>query len=152
MDRFPSSTKRLRKRRSPSRRRLVCFLSLPSPPFKLTFKPRGNVSSLLFENFHIEGAAIAAGISQDSGNNGSYTGTSKFLISDITFRNFTGYLTGAKGTRTASVSCSKVYPCYGIEFEDFMVAYAQNVTAANATGTCSMVAEGGVEGMLGSGC
>ncbi|KAK8905315.1 hypothetical protein ACHAO1_005534 [Botrytis cinerea] len=112
----------------------------------------GNVSSLLFENFHIEGAAIAAGISQDSGNNGSYTGTSKFLISDITFRNFTGYLTGAKGTRTASVSCSKVYPCYGIEFEDFMVAYAQNVTAANATGTCSMVAEDGVEGMLGSGC
>ncbi|KAM0191138.1 hypothetical protein ACHAPC_002408 [Botrytis cinerea] len=112
----------------------------------------GNVSSLLFENFHIEGAAIAAGISQDSGNNGSFTGTSKFLISDITFRNFTGYLTGAKGTRTASVSCSKVYPCYGIEFEDFMVAYAQNVTAANATGTCSMVAEDGVEGMLGSGC
>ncbi|ESZ97710.1 glycoside hydrolase family 28 protein [Sclerotinia borealis F-4128] len=75
----------------------------------------GTINNLLFENFHTTGAAIAAGISQDSGNNGSYTGTSKFAISDITFRNFTG-------------------------------------TAANATGTCSMIAKGGVVGMLGSGC
>ncbi|KAB8297814.1 hypothetical protein EYC80_001612 [Monilinia laxa] len=112
----------------------------------------GNLTNLLFENFHIEGAALAAGISQDSGNNGSYTGTSKFHLSDITFRNFTGFLAGARGTRTASVSCSNVYPCFGIEFENFNVAYAENVTATNATGTCSMIKKGGVEGILGSGC
>ncbi|APA13113.1 hypothetical protein SS1G_08634 [Sclerotinia sclerotiorum 1980 UF-70] len=112
----------------------------------------GNVTSILFENFHIEGAAIGAAISQNSGNNGSFTGTSKFLVSDITFRNFSGYLTGAKGDRTASISCSNVYPCTDIAFEDFHVAYQLNGTEAPATGTCSMVAKGGVEGMVGSGC
>lgn len=157
MDRRTSSPIRIRERRITPRRRLVCFPPFtPQPqsplPLPLTWTNRGNLTNLLFENFHIEGAALAAGISQDSGNNGSYTGTSKFLLSDITFRNFTGFLAGAKGTRTASVSCSNVHPCFGIAFDNFRVAYAENVTAANATGSCSMIQKGGVEGMLGSGC
>ncbi|KAI9649822.1 hypothetical protein NHQ30_002404 [Ciborinia camelliae] len=129
---------------------------VPQSGYESAGLPRGGgwgiVHHLTFSNFVINGALLSASITQDSGNNGSYTGTSRFQLSDIVFRNFTGYLAGAKGTRTASVSCSLVYPCYGIVFEDFAVAAVEGAVPANATGSCSMVAVDGVRGMSGSGC
>ena len=41
----------------------------------------GDVRNILFSNFNIMGANRAAAISQDSGNNGSFSGTSNMLVS-----------------------------------------------------------------------
>jgi galacturan 1,4-alpha-galacturonidase len=87
---------------------------------------RGIVENITFENFYIEGANIGMAISQNSGDNGSYAGTSKMLVSNVLFKNFTGYEYGAKGNRTASITCSKVNPCHDIVFEDINLAYSQN--------------------------
>jgi hypothetical protein len=110
------------------------------------------VQNIRFENFYIEGATIGAAISQDSGDNGSYVGTSKMEVSNIAFVNFTGYTQGGKGNRTASISCSKVHPCFNIAFQNISLADAANGTETVATGTCSYIAPGGVTGMVGSGC
>ncbi|KJK63976.1 Glycosyl hydrolases family 28 [Aspergillus parasiticus SU-1] len=113
-------------------------------------KPRGggwgNVTNIRFENFHVEGASAGASINQNSGDNGSYAGTSKMLVSDVTFVNFTGYISNSK---SGSVSCSKRYPCYNIAFEDFSLAQGSNGTATNATGSCSYIKPGGVIGLNG---
>lgn len=105
------------------------------------------VQNVLFENFHVIGPSIAAAISQSSGNNGSYAGTSLMQISNIAFVNFTGYSNSAK--TSASVSCSNVYPCYNIAFEDWEVAGTINGTARNATGTCTYNVKGGISGLTG---
>ncbi len=109
------------------------------------------MQNIRFENFHVVGAAIGPDINQDSGDNGSYPGTSKMEISNIAFVNFTGYLAGAKGNRTAAVSCSNVHPCYNIALRDVDLAPSINAsTQTEAVGTCAYVATGGVSGL--SGC
>jgi galacturan 1,4-alpha-galacturonidase len=110
------------------------------------------VQNIRFENFFIQGATIGAAISEDSGDNGSYVGTSLMEISNIAFVNFTGYTQGGKGNRTASVSCSKVHPCFNIAFQNISLADAAGGTEASAQGTCSYIAPGGVTGLTGSGC
>ena len=72
------------------------------------------------------------------------------LISDVKFVNFSGWLNGK--TSKASVSCSTVNPCYGIEFENVKLRSAVNSTSVNTNGTCKYIKPGGVEGLLGSGC
>ena len=122
------------------------------PKNKELTSTRGVVQNIRFENFYVEGAGIGPAISQDSGDNGSYVGTSKMEISNIAFVNFTGYTLGGKGNRTASISCSEVHPCFNIALQNVSLADAANGTAAPATGTCQFVAPNGVSGMLGSGC
>lgn len=117
-------------------------------------KLRGNVTNILFENFYIKAASYAAAINQNSGDNGSYKGTSNMLVSDITFANFTGYLTASNTTnRTTSVSCSTRIPCYNVTFLDFELEPREDAGyEVGATGSCAYIADGGVVGMTGSGC
>jgi hypothetical protein len=133
----------------------IGFLA-PQSGYESAGLPRGGgwgvVKNILFENFRIRGAAIGPNINQDSGNNGSYGGTSKMQISDVVFKNFEGYMEGAKGNRTAVVSCSAVHPCYGISLEGMELASSQNVSEIGAQGTCTYVAPGGVKGLNGAGC
>jgi len=128
--------------------------SSPFPFLKSLLTPtRGVVQNIRFENFHVNGAPLGPNINQNSGDNGSYAGTSKMEISNIAFVNFTGYLAGAKGNRTAAISCSKVYPCYNIALKGIDLAPSVNASAqTEAQGTCTYVATGGVNGLIGSGC
>jgi galacturan 1,4-alpha-galacturonidase len=59
-------------------------------------------------------------------------------------------MAGAKGNRTAAVSCSEVYPCYNIALKGMELASSVNVSETGAVGTCAYVAPGGVSGL--SGC
>lgn len=70
-------------------------------------------------------------------------------LSNITFQNFHGYTQDGKGNRTASVGCSKVFPCFGILLEDVRLASSANGSEVQATGTCSYTAPGGVVGLVG---
>ncbi|KAK3318466.1 glycoside hydrolase family 28 protein [Apodospora peruviana] len=120
--------------------------------------PRGGgwgiVNNLRFENFELFGAGGGPTINQDSGNNGSFSGTSNLLVSNIAFVNFTGYLASGRSTQTASVSCSTRKPCYNIVMKDIKLASSNQTTASprGATGTCKYIEPGGVHGMTGSGC
>ena len=40
----------------------------------------GNVRNVLFSNFDIQGANLATAVTQSSGNNGSFSGTSNMLV------------------------------------------------------------------------
>lgn len=72
----------------------------------------GSVRNILFSNFQVFGADGGPAISEDSGDNGTFPGTSLMEISNVAFVNFTGYLSGKeKKNVTASVSCSSVHPC-----------------------------------------
>lgn len=136
-------------------------------------KPRGVVQNILFENFHIEGAASGPSISQSSGNNGigsstpaggpastvltggfpgSFAGTSNMLVSNVAFVNFTGYLAGTSGNRSAQISCSTRNPCYNIDLRGIGLQPTRNATVEGAVGTCAYIEPGGVHGMTGSGC
>ncbi|CAG8980019.1 hypothetical protein HYALB_00005193 [Hymenoscyphus albidus] len=115
-------------------------------------KTRGEVTNLLFENFLIHGSNAGPSITQNNGNNGSFAGTSKMQISDVTFRNFHRYTQGGKGNQTASVSCSRVHPCYGIAFDDVRLASAPNASEIAPQGRCEYVADKGVVGLAGAGC
>jgi polygalacturonase len=110
----------------------------------------GTVSNITFKNFRVEGADGAPYINQDSGNNGSYGGTSKMLVHDVNFVNFTGWLNGKTGLGT--VSCSKANPCYGITFRDMHLRSTQNGTVENKSGTCKYIEPSGVKGLEGGGC
>ncbi|CAG8961650.1 hypothetical protein HYFRA_00006187 [Hymenoscyphus fraxineus] len=112
----------------------------------------GEVTNLLFENFLIHGSNAGPSITQSNGNNGSFAGTSKMQISNVTFRNFHGYTQGGRGNQTASVSCSKVHPCFGIAFEDVQLASAPNGSEIAPQGRCEYVATKGVVGLVGAGC
>ncbi|TVY43267.1 putative galacturan 1,4-alpha-galacturonidase C [Lachnellula subtilissima] len=129
---------------------------VPQSGYESAGLPRGGgwgvVRNILFQNFKIRGAGIGPNINQDSGNNGSFSGTSKMLVSGVKFVDFEGYMTGAKGNRTAVVSCSTVRPCYGIELDGMKLASSENATEVGAQGTCSYVEEGGVKGLTGAGC
>jgi len=113
---------------------------------------RGVVQNIRFENFYVEGAGIGPDITQDSGDNGSYPGTSLMEISNIAFVNFTGYTEGGKGNRTAAISCSNVHPCFNIALQNISLADNFNGTAEPAQGTCVYIAKNGVSGLTGSGC
>lgn len=111
----------------------------------------GVVRNITFADFWLQGADSGPAINQDSGNNGTATkGTSKMLVSDITYRNFTGYVT--KGKNTATVSCSRVNLCEGIVFEG--IELLQGVGGAPNAGaeSCSLIAPGGVTGLNSSSC
>jgi hypothetical protein len=113
---------------------------------------RGVVQNIRFENFFVQGAGIGPAINQDSGDNGSYAGTSKMEVSNIAFVNFTGYTQGGRGNRTADVSCSAVHPCFNIALQNVSLADATDGTAEPAQGTCSYIAPHGVSGLAGAGC
>jgi galacturan 1,4-alpha-galacturonidase len=138
---------------------------VPQTSYESNYLPRGGgwgvVRNILFENFVIHGAGIAAAITQDSGDNGTFKGTSKMQITNVAFVNFTGYTENGSGNRTASVSCSNVFPCYNIAFQGWGVGYGGSASTfngtitnptANATGTCGYITPGGVTGLNGKGC
>ncbi|EPS27745.1 putative rhamnogalacturonan alpha-L-rhamnopyranohydrolase [Penicillium oxalicum 114-2] len=124
---------------------------VPQKSYESAGLPRGggwgSVSEIVFSNFDIQGANSGPAISQDSGNNGSLSGTSLMSISNVAFVNFTGNIETSKSW-TSSVSCSKVHPCFNIDF-DHVVLYPTNSTTAG-TGSCKYTAAGGVSGL--SGC
>lgn len=120
------------------------------------YQPRGggwgSVRNILFSNFLVQGADAGPGINQNSGDNGSYAGTSLMEVSNVAFVNFTGWLSGnEKNNRTASVSCSKKHACFNISFENVTLTTAENSTDTG-TASCSYVSPGGVHGISGSGC
>jgi hypothetical protein len=124
---------------------------VPQSSYESAGQPRGagwgSVTNVLFSNFDIQGANSGPAITQDNGNNGSLSGTSLMSISNVAFVDFTGTIDTSKST-TASVSCSKLHPCYNIDFDN-VVLYPVNSTTAG-TGTCKYTADGGVHGL--SGC
>lgn len=62
---------------------------VPQMDYESAGQPRGGgwgtVSNITFQNINVTGAQRGALITQDNGNNGSYSGTSKMLVSDIHF-------------------------------------------------------------------
>ncbi|GAB7359447.1 hypothetical protein MBLNU230_g6095t1 [Neophaeotheca triangularis] len=118
-------------------------------------KPRGGgwgvVRNILFSNFHVYGADGGPSISQESGGNGSFPGSSLMEVSNVAFVNFTGFLSGdEKNGRTATVSCSGVWPCYGITYKNVDLTVAEN-SSDTGVAKCNYVREHGVWG-LGQGC
>jgi galacturan 1,4-alpha-galacturonidase len=109
----------------------------------------GNVRNITFSNFNIEGADVGASITQDNGNDGSHGGTSKLEISKILFENFRGYLSGR--STIASINCSKVKPCKGIEFRNMKIKESKGGEGIGE-GKCKNVQKGEVKGLSGSGC
>jgi hypothetical protein len=99
---------------------------------------RGVVQNLRFENFWVQGAASGPYITQDNGDNGFYTGTSKMKISNIAFVNFTGYTLPTKNA-TATTSCSAVHPCFNIAFQNVDLAASADGAETEAYGTCEYV-------------
>ncbi|KAF1948889.1 putative galacturan 1,4-alpha-galacturonidase C [Byssothecium circinans] len=126
---------------------------VPQSNYESAGQPRGggwgNVTNITLSNFRVQGADAPPTITQDNGNNGSFSGTSKMLVSGISFVNFTGYLN--KKSTKGSVSCSNANPCFDIEFENIHLTNGVNGTE-NVNGTCRYIAPGGVEGLVGSGC
>ncbi|CAJ2502305.1 Uu.00g096990.m01.CDS01 [Anthostomella pinea] len=127
---------------------------VPQTSYESAGEPRGGgwgvVRNVLFANFSVHGADAGPAITQDSGDNGSYSGTSHMAVSNVAFVNFTGYLNG-KST-TASVNCSEEWPCYNVDFEGLQLRTAENATRLTGTGKCEFVEEGGVHGLNGTGC
>ena len=70
-------------------------------------------------------------------------------VSNISFVNFTGYVTGS---RTAQISCSTRKPCSNIEMRDIRLRPGKTAAVGGAQGTCKYVEKGSVKGMTGSGC
>lgn len=129
---------------------------VPQDSYESNFLPRGggwgSVRNVLFSNFYVEGADAGPALTQDSGDNESYPGTSLMEISNLAFVNFTGYLSGSeKKNVTASASCSDVHPCYNIAFRNIMLTTLENSTSTG-TPNCAYISPGGVHGLSGSGC
>lgn len=109
----------------------------------------GSVTNILFSNFNVQGADSGPAISEDSGDNGTSPGTSKMLISNIAFVNFTGYTSNPKKSNvTSTISCSNVHPCYNIDFQNVNITPGQNGTGPGL-GSCKYTAPGGVHGLPG---
>lgn len=108
----------------------------------------GTVQNILFSNFNVQGANAGPAITQDTGDNGTYKGTSLMSISNVAFVNFTGYLHNVAHDRIASVSCSNVHPCYNIDFDNVLLHPSQNVST-HGNVSCSYVESGGVHGLPG---
>lgn len=109
------------------------------------------VRNITFSDFDVQGADGAPAITQDNGNNGNFSATSKMEISHITFADFRGYLSGKKKDLVGSVSCSKVKPCHDIVFRNVKLRTKRDSTSFGS-GHCSNVKPGGIEGLSGSGC
>lgn len=129
---------------------------VPQDSYESDYQPRGggwgSVRNILFSNFFVQGADNGPNISEDSGDNGTFPGTSLMEISNVAFVNFTGYLSGKeKANRTAGVSCSDVHPCYNIAIENVTLTVTENSTSTG-TSSCSYVRPGGVYGLDGPGC
>jgi galacturan 1,4-alpha-galacturonidase len=125
---------------------------VPQSSYESAGKPNGggwgSITNVLFSNFNVQGASAGPAITQDSGDNGSYAGTSLMSIANVGFVNFTGYLDDVTDDVIASVSCSEVHPCYNIDFQNIDLHPSQNVSAyGNAT--CKYTASGGVYGLPG---
>lgn len=110
---------------------------------------RGVVQNILFENFFVQGASAGPAITQDNGDNGSFVGTSLLAISNVAFVNWTGYVNAGTNLHTASISCSNVHPCFNIAFHNVSLAPSINATEVPATGSCSLTAPNGVNGLVG---
>ncbi|PWY63191.1 polygalacturonase [Aspergillus eucalypticola CBS 122712] len=125
---------------------------VPQSSYESAGVPRGDgwgsIRNVLFSNFNVQGASAGPSISQDSGDNGSYAGTSKMSISNVAFVNFTGWVDTEKSV-VSTVSCSEVHPCYNIDYDNVVLYPGKNATTAG-TGSCKYTADGGVHGM--SGC
>ncbi|KAF1928370.1 glycoside hydrolase family 28 protein [Didymella exigua CBS 183.55] len=126
--------------------------------YESAYVPRGagwgSIRNVLFSNFHVEGAEAGPEINQDSGNNGTkaFQGSSLMEISNIVYANWTGYLHLDDGAnKTAEVSCSKVHPCYNIDFRNVSLTVAEN-SSDTGTGGCKFVGAGGIHGLNGTGC
>lgn len=120
--------------------------------YESEYQPRGggwgSVTNILFSNFNLQGPNLATAITEDSGDNGTFPGTSKMLVSNVQFVNFTGYTnsTGSsRPTRISEVSCSNVHPCYNIEYQNFNVDLLNG--SASGTTECAYTAAGGVQGV-----
>ena len=101
----------------------------------------GKVRGLVFSDFYLEDVSRGPFITQDNGNNGSFSGTSKMEISDVVFRNFTGNLKDPSG-RLGQISCSSENPCFDIAFEDMGQLEA-------ADGSCRWTKPGTITGVPG---
>lgn len=123
--------------------------------YESEYQPRGggwgSVRNILFSNFNVQGANIGPVITEDSGDNGSFPGTSLMEISNVAFVNFTGWLSGSEGNRSAEISCSDVHPCYNIAVENVTLTVSENTTDTG-TAECAYISPGGVHGLSGSGC
>jgi len=120
-------------------------------------QPRGGgwgvVDGCRFEDFYLDGAAIGPNVNQDSGNNGSYAGTSNMRIANVAFVNFTGTLNATAGSgRTAQISCSARHPCENITMDAIRLRPRPGEPVAGAQGTCKYIKNGTVHGMTGNGC
>jgi galacturan 1,4-alpha-galacturonidase len=102
----------------------------------------------------VEGAEAGPEINQDSGNNGmrAFEGSSLLGVENVVFVNWTGWLHLEEGEReTASISCSRVNPCYNIEVRNVSLVVAEDSTDTGV-GKCRFTEQGGVRGLSGSGC
>jgi galacturan 1,4-alpha-galacturonidase len=122
---------------------------VPQSSYESAGLPRGggwgNVSNITFENADLTGAKNIFIVDENGGNNGSYTGSSKMLLSDIHLDNFYGVL--ANGDVVATITCSNVEPCYDIYFTNVTV---QGSSGGVLTGSCKYTEADGVHGL--SGC
>lgn len=106
----------------------------------------GKVRNVVFEGVRVEGGISGPVIDQDSGAGGNSTveGTSKMEVSEITFRDFTGYLDGEE--TVVEISCGEVEPCFDIYFEDVDIKVEKGSDDAGDA-TCKWVEEGGIHGI-----
>ena len=73
-------------------------------------------------------------------------------ISNVVYANWTGYLHLEDGDdETAGISCSKVHPCYNIDFRNVSLTIRENETDTG-TGECKFIETGGIDGLSGEGC
>ncbi|GME27198.1 uncharacterized protein LTHEOB_7963 [Neofusicoccum parvum] len=112
----------------------------------------GSVRNVLFSNFRVEGAEAGPDVNQNSGDNGSFAGTSLMQVSNVAFVNWTGWLHLDEGeSETAAFSCSDNAPCYNIDLKNVTLYTAENSTSTG-TAECKYIEEGGVHGVEGEGC
>jgi galacturan 1,4-alpha-galacturonidase len=106
-----------------------------------------NQSSRSYESAYVPRGAGWGGI-----RNRAFQGSSLMEISNVVYANWTGYLHLDEGANeTAGISCSKVHPCYNLDFKNVSLAVAENSTNTG-TGACKFVEAGGVHGLKGIGC
>ncbi|KAL4962427.1 pectin lyase fold/virulence factor [Aspergillus stella-maris] len=105
----------------------------------------GGVRNITFRDFDVTGSNRAVVITQDNGDDeeGNFEGTSLMEVSDVRFEEYKGVL---ETKNELTVSCSRVHPCFGIEFVDWEVT---GVDGEETIGDCRWVAEGGVQGLEG---
>ncbi|KAF2240097.1 glycoside hydrolase family 28 protein [Viridothelium virens] len=128
---------------------------VPQSSYESAGLPRGggwgSVRNIMFANFNVQGADLGVAISEDSGDNGTFRGTSLMEVANVAFVNFTGYLSGKEGNKTSSFSCSNVHPCYNIDVKNVTLTTAENSTSTGSS-SCAYISPGGVHGVTGNGC